>query len=234
MAPSKPASKDGESAKRRKGGVEQHLRRIAEGRVLSPRRRVLEVYKEKILELAGSGESLRKIVEYLVSNHQMTVHHNTISNRLKEWGHKLKERNLPFKGKMRKLNLDPFKDQLQKWEKEGITPSDMVDLFEQAFNACTSKRTIERYLHDWRSPAVTPPWRETESRSSLSLLPIPTLLADLLSGEELRVLRDGIRTAYLEVTESLYDTETMTVSENPSLTSRALSPNTNKWNEDTD
>jgi hypothetical protein len=26
----------------------------------------------------------------------------------------------------------------------------------------------------------------------------------------------------------------MTVSENPSLTSRALSPNTNKWNEDTD
>jgi hypothetical protein len=110
----------------------------------------------------------------------------------------------------------------------------MVDLFEHTFNACTSKLTIERYLRDWRSPAVTLSWRETESRPSLSLLPLPTLPADLLSGEELQVLRDGIRTAYLEVTEPRYNTETMAVSGSPSLTSKALSVDTHKWNEDID
>jgi hypothetical protein len=79
--------------------MEQHLRRVATGRVLAPRRCGLNIHKKEILKLAGSAKSPPKIVEHLATEHQLTVHHNTISNGLKEWSHRFPGRNCPLRGK---------------------------------------------------------------------------------------------------------------------------------------
>lgn len=127
-------------------------------------------------------------------------------------GPQIPGKELPFKREKRKLNLDPFKDQLQKWEDEGIASSDLVDIFEQWFHACTSKLTIESFLQTWRTPTAIPTWREVESQPFRSNLAILSLPADLLTREELQVLGDGIRTACLEIIALFPERETMQIS----------------------
>jgi hypothetical protein len=93
--------------------MEQHLRRIATSRELAPHRGGLDIHKKEILKLAGSAESPQDCG---------TSSYQTLSNSASQYNLKRSERmesqipgkELPFKGETRKLNLDPFKDQVQK------------------------------------------------------------------------------------------------------------------------
>ena len=118
----------------------------------------------------------------------------------------------------------PLKIKFRSEGDEGIASSDMVDLFEQRFHACTSKLTIERFLRNWRTPTAIPTWREVESQPFRSILAVLSLPADSLTREELQVLGDGTRTACLEIIAPLPEIETM------QIYSSAKQPEHRKWN----
>jgi len=123
-----------------------------------------------------------QIVEHLATEHQVTVHYNRMESRIPGFP----ESNRPLRGKRGSWTLIPLKIKFRSEGDEGIASSDMVDLFEQRFHACTSKLTIERFLRDWRTPTAIPTWREVESQLFRSILAVLSLPADSLTVASIR------------------------------------------------
>ncbi|KAG4414529.1 hypothetical protein IFR04_012330 [Cadophora malorum] len=175
------------------------------------RQEILQL-KDKILELAESlrlpkKKQIKAIKEYLSRVEKVSCSNSLLNSVLIEWGVNEPPKRNPRKPAAPKLSrptvLLPFKEDILRWNGQGLDASEIRARLHQKFNKDVRVTNIENVLAIW-SPnledgeALPASWRPIEEQPRPKEFPtIPLLPANVLLQNELQILKQGIQELYL-------------------------------------